>query len=105
MSRSPDGFAVLPRLVPLLVLGACAVRSEIVELSPGVFALGTTGSNPAVAARAGVEDARAHCAASRREFEVIRTAIGPSDYQIAFRCLTPGWLEANSPALPPSGGM
>lgn len=90
---------MLPRLLPLIALGACAVRSEIVEITPGVFALRTSGSNPAIAARAGVEEARGHCAASGRAFEVIRSFIGPSDYQIAFRCLTPYPVDSTSPAL------
>ncbi len=73
-------------VLPLLLLAACSSRSEVVELAPEVFALTVHSPTPAAAARGGVEDARRHCAARGADFEVVRSAIGARDYQIAFRC-------------------
>ncbi|MGG5808649.1 hypothetical protein [Falsiroseomonas sp. CW058] len=94
------------------MLAACSSQSEVAELSPGVFGLTSHSASVAAAARLGVERARGHCAAQGLEFEVVRSAIGASDYQIAFRCPrpTPGWLtppeqEANSPAFRVPGGL
>ncbi len=86
-------------VLPLLLLAACSSRSEVVELAPEVFALTVHSPTPAAAARGGVEDARRHCAARGADFEVVRSAIGARDYQIAFRC--PRRQEAGAEALTP----
>jgi hypothetical protein len=59
-----------------------------------------------------VEAARAHCAAQGLEFEPVRTVIGTSQYQIAFRCPrpVPGWLtppdqDAATPAFRSQGSL
>ncbi len=96
-------FCLLRRLLPLLILAACTSRSEVVELAPETFALTSRGATTAAAARAGVENARAHCTTKGGELEVVRSVIGTSDYQIAFRCprtppetLTPPAPDATS---------
>lgn len=79
----------LPPLALLLVpltLAACAGRSQVAELEPGVFALTMQAASPATAARRGVEAAQAHCARDGRDFEAVRSEIGVTDYRIAFRC-------------------
>jgi hypothetical protein len=70
-----------------LVAAGCAGRSQVAELEPGVFALTQQAASPATAARLGVAAAQAHCAREGREFEVVRSEIGVTDYRIAFRCL------------------
>lgn len=113
-ARCP-GTAPLIRLVllPLLFAAtACTSRSDVVELSPGVFALTVHSATPAASARLGVEQARAHCAQRQLGFEPVRTLIGARDYQIAFRCppagaewLTPPDPDATSPAFLPAGSL
>jgi hypothetical protein len=95
-------------LLALTLLAACASRSEVVELSPELFALTQKGSTPAAAARLGVENARAHCTALGHGFEPVRTLVGYSEYQIAFRCPRPVPAEmplgADEALTPPSAG-
>jgi len=102
---------MLPRLallLPLLLLPACATRSEVVELEGGLFALTMQAASPATAARTGVTQARAFCAVRDREFEVVRSEIGVTDYRIAFRCpgvvpafLTPPDIGVDTPGFRP----
>lgn len=104
----PTGFPRRARpFLALPLLAACASRSEVVELSPELFALTQKASTPAAAARLGVENARAHCTSLGHGFEPVRTAVGSSEYQIAFRCprqvpgeVTPGAEGALTPLSP-----
>jgi hypothetical protein len=91
-----------PALPALLALGlaACSMRSEVVELEPGLFALAMHAATPAAAARLGVERARAHCAGRRSGFEPVRTEIG-AGYRIAFRCPPPAG-DLLAPGVPPA---
>jgi hypothetical protein len=79
-------LAVLPLLA---ALAACSSASPVTELAPETYGLTTHASTAAQAARIGVEQARAHCAALGRNFAVTRSEIGGNDYTIAFTCPRP----------------
>lgn len=92
--RLGQGLAV----VLALGLAACARTSEVAEIGPGILGVTAYGQTSAIAARTGVERARAHCAAQQQDFEVVRSAIGRGEYQIAFRCLRPRPAEVTPAA-------
>lgn len=109
------GIVSLRRLASLSLLlaaAACGSRSEVVELSPGIYGLTYHASPLATAARRGVEQARAHCEQRGMGFEVVRTQLGAVDYQIAFRCprpvpelLTSAEADAAPPGFRPMGSL
>ncbi len=76
----------LATLAALLLATACSSSSAVVELAPETYGLTKHAANQAAAARLGVEEARAHCGAMGRAFDVVRTEIWPREYRIAFRC-------------------